>query len=791
MIKTTTHTGSFDGLDGSRWRIDIWEEREQACAEAGELRFDADQPAVIEWPEKAKHEPLQSSCCTLRLMSMTDRQYVGLYAIAPGQCGVKVYRDGSLYWSGTLDTEMYEEPYESAYGYTVQVSFTDFGIFGRRKCALSGSKTIRQIITAALAETEAGLSTAIVEMVSTASPREEDAASPSVLDAVAVDCSNFVDEDGKPMTWQEALEGTLQPLALSLVQRAGKAYVYDLHALATAEDAESVEWAGDESTLGVDSVYNAVRIKWSAYVQDGDLLDAETWGDKPKLKGDAFNLNSEYPCDATGAVVHPTLSWPQTDEDIRYWSYASDTGVLLGIRPGATAQERQEWSEFTLFLKRKAVGIELHQGGVGCFKIRRDAGGQEGEGISLHIGAAESPSVTGGAWRKSTFGVGDLASQNYYNPQMTTAKPLFTAKTRLAAACGPNLKLLLGMELLVSTNYNPFASEDDPHARNYAEFFKGANFVYVPVRVLFVGKNGECAQWTNAEELKEANASGWIETPQTIANTQGKWVGLGTVVPNAGTALTPMAWLCYYDPSVVDGSTKKSDSTKINAGFAQCCQAVPPAAKRMTPALAKGSGQYIPHPPASMGAGTLYISVLDKGWVGVKKGAKFGSSWASDDYHFLPMWTLCKAPTVELRQGVGKVDGSDVEHLFEINPDAEEELPLSTIAGTSADGIPGARGALLWADGSGQVNALERAGRQGTAEELLAGTCFSQYADRHATLSGEVWLDRAGVTPYSEANQPGKLFVPLSEEHRLREGTNNIKLCEVTADEYAKEIEDE
>ena len=125
MSKTITHSGEFLSHSGVLHRVDLWRTGVQAVSQPEELRFEADEALVIEWKETAKHEPICASTATLRLDSPGDRTYTGLYTIAPGAVGMDVYRNGALYWTGTLDAEEYEEPYQSAEHYTVSLTFGD------------------------------------------------------------------------------------------------------------------------------------------------------------------------------------------------------------------------------------------------------------------------------------------------------------------------------------------------------------------------------------------------------------------------------------------------------------------------------------------------------------------------------------------------------------------------------------------------------------------------------------------------------------------------------------------
>lgn len=93
---------------------------------------------------------LHGSTATIQIESPGDRTYEDLYTIDVGKIRMDVYRNNSLYWSGALDPEFYEEPYERARHYVVSLTFSDFGILGRLKYNLSEMQPLHAILVHAL-----------------------------------------------------------------------------------------------------------------------------------------------------------------------------------------------------------------------------------------------------------------------------------------------------------------------------------------------------------------------------------------------------------------------------------------------------------------------------------------------------------------------------------------------------------------------------------------------------------------------------------------------------------------
>ena len=146
MTKYLRYSGEFISRAGILWRIEILQDAEEAFPEVGELTFEADSPLLIEWSREEKHTSVCSSFATLKIESPGDRTYQDLYTIAPGRIRMDVYREDALYWSGALDPEFYEEPYERAANYPVSLTFSDFGVLDRLKYDLTGLRSSKEIV---------------------------------------------------------------------------------------------------------------------------------------------------------------------------------------------------------------------------------------------------------------------------------------------------------------------------------------------------------------------------------------------------------------------------------------------------------------------------------------------------------------------------------------------------------------------------------------------------------------------------------------------------------------------
>ncbi len=151
-----------------------------------------------------------------------------------------------------------------------------------------------------------------------------------------------------------------------------------------------------------------------------------------------------------------------------------------------------------------------------------------------------------------------------------------------------------------------------------------------------------------------------------------------------------------------------------------------------------------------------------------------------------------KLPEVEIMNGSQfdkTIDTDDVEYNAQLNSAAKEPIELDTICGTSAEGVPTARGAYFDAKTGKQITKLTRAGRTTQAEDLLIGTLYSQFAQRRTTLSGEAQLMHDPIAVYSEANQDGKLFMVAEDVQDVRMDCSDALYVELRPDEYKRNNE--
>ena len=134
----------FYSRDNIPYRIEIWQDAKTAF-EPERITLTAD-PVEIEWAEVDKLEPVHSSSATLNMVSMSDRYFADLYTVEPGAIRLDILRNGKLYWSGTLDTELFGEPYAYKDRYVTTVTFSDFAVLDRLDWQERGIKSMLSLI---------------------------------------------------------------------------------------------------------------------------------------------------------------------------------------------------------------------------------------------------------------------------------------------------------------------------------------------------------------------------------------------------------------------------------------------------------------------------------------------------------------------------------------------------------------------------------------------------------------------------------------------------------------------
>lgn len=745
MSKQLRYRGEFLSRSGVVWRVDILQEAAEPFATVGDLTFEREEALIIDWKHQDKDAVICGSEATIRIESPTDRAYEDLYTIEVGRIRMDVYRNNSLYWSGALDPEFYEEPYEKARYYVVSLTFSDFGILDRLKYNLSGMQTIQAIIADALARSTVNYGEIDTSMCTTKFS-DDAAATPATL---SIRSDNFYDEDGKPNTLKEVVEGVLQPLALRMIQRNGKVYIYDLNGLHTIGSRRAVTWDGDSQTLGVDKVANNVTISFSPY-SSAELLSGD------------IKYGGEYSVEQVNLVADPGASYysyyPDYSEDHRVngnWDY--------------------NLINFTIFLSTQGKGLAyLNPSARYCHILPVVSGPSETDAI---------------AWAFYSGGHGSIDEYHHWPKQIlnsctkeNSGQLMRTNKVflpKLSSEGEKSYYVRLSLEFLLDARYNPFTeAKDGNEAGNYDSMKVCTGWAFIPIAVnLYDSAGNALCHYVNSHNAKGACKG-------HLGYAKGRW--------ESGAASFGDAYLEYYNTDDLEENTgilgwKKNRhcigrpnfmSTQIYDSF-----------KSMA------DGEYMPYPTQG---GYLEVTVYNgvqcfdyDGVITIINGYDYDwdacRRWTERDLYNKVRWMLYKAPKVELVKNNLIFDAAeleDIEYSGYINRAAKEEINIDTICGTANKICPTARGIFCRTSDSLQVQTLKRAGVTDHPEKLLIGTLYSQYAERKTRLSGEAVIDAGGLCAYTEQNQSGKVFLMTGEQQDVIADTSEIEITEFKADEY-------
>lgn len=479
MAMQVIYTGSFRSVDGVLYRVDILSS-DTSFASSQEVKFAYDTPVEIEWNEVDKLEPVQGSCLTLTLQSLKDRQFINLYSIEVGTMRADVYRNGKLYWSGQLDTELYEEPYSEKTDYDVTFSFSDFAVLDRVKWSKTGVCTIQDVIDTCIAAMGIKYN-GVQKFISTKTSQYGSAINFSSLYVLN---DNFYDEDGEAMTMREVLDEVLRPFALRMVQKGGYLYIFDMNAVYSDMDTEEVWWKGDDAYLGVDVVYNNVKVTFSPYA-DAKLVNTElehdnVLPDKEATRKYLMDYDWDNAADGFRIVVGDQDDLPMTlANGAKYYRIDSDfsgndeAGVIWGYKGNGKTNYSQNL--LNSFVKARNNGV--------CTSV----------------------------------------------PIIST-KPSFLGYVSYKRT---SFKLKVTLDLLFDVRYNPFEDASEKNeSGNWERLNDWCNVGYVPVMLYLKDASGKI--------LYHYENSGVIDLDgykHTAANS--KWV--------SGAGKWGCMWLCYYD----------------------------------------------------------------------------------------------------------------------------------------------------------------------------------------------------------------------------------------------------
>jgi hypothetical protein len=251
----------------------------------------------VEYPETKKFEVVKSSGAYLNLLSQTSLQFINLYNNNMFNYQVRLIKDNNILWSGYLDSELYNEPYNEKNNYTVSFTANDgFNLLDRSYFLdNSGNKyfnrksqwELLQICLNKLALPYYYIYVAL----STTSDQVDIYSGTTLLHGVYAICENFYNEDGNPESLRTVLESILKGYGATIKQVNNSLYIYDLNAILTSPtsfkkfngstyayistdsittnlgDLTTIKFTSTNSSLDFVNAINKQVIKYSSYNQ--------------------------------------------------------------------------------------------------------------------------------------------------------------------------------------------------------------------------------------------------------------------------------------------------------------------------------------------------------------------------------------------------------------------------------------------------------------------------------------------------------------------------------------------
>ncbi|UVQ81049.1 hypothetical protein NXW35_07255 [Parabacteroides distasonis] len=284
-----------------------------------------------------------------------------------------------MFWTGWLDSELYNEVLSKSSPYEVEFSASDFNITERLKYINDSDAKYSDIVPVMthikrcldklklpFGKIYIGCTTTI-EGISLNS-------SETALHKSYVTSSNFYDEDGKPMSCREVLDNCLRPFALMMVQKDGNVYVYDYNTIKkglpmkrfdfssmTYEDEEFVDFyygnaldigiMSSDGDYGFEEMFNNVTITSSLYaakdgvfsydVEEDNLADListsdnagyvlKKYGSCPPWKEGRFLRYENKRNTGADALIGAEMIYTGDSSAINQWSFDGKNVFIIG-----------------------------------------------------------------------------------------------------------------------------------------------------------------------------------------------------------------------------------------------------------------------------------------------------------------------------------------------------------------------------------------------------------------------------------------------------------------------------
>lgn len=714
------YSTTFRGVEGTKWRIDILIEDYEGTVQY--LPLCADDGAVIEWAESDQMGVVQSSRLTLRCVSETDRSIFNTLIRAAGYKTAIVYMNKKVYWRGTLDDEIYEEPYGYSRNYEVEFTFSDFGILNFIPYIGDDTfLTVRQVV--ALAMQEAGLGNLPVEIHSAFRTVVNNPALPLLplnFDTVFIMPRRLTDEEkgafGMTM-WRDLLEEVLKPFALRIVQRCGVIWLYDIDSLYDYPSINRISWHDDDGWLETGKKAGSVKVTFDPAARM-DVFDGT-------INPEWFNLlwGDRY--------INPYIIEP-----------IFENGNLVGMKiiEGFKIQHSR-------FLRGDVKSnTELAHPDCAFFRILPICEGEECAGVAWNYITADSENGYNAKWMMN----------NPLHQFMTNNAELFRLKKLFFPHCSEadrkNYSLRLSMDILVDTRSDPFGKEPESGDSQYFAFRlvqENIHFAYIPV-ILNIIDNAGNAKWHYENSVEPGS---WIHD-----QSRCRW--------KPGSGNFGQMWLCYYGDDRSEKSPFCHGWTGNRMNIDSYYGDLPPMWD------AADSGEFIPLPPEG---GFLQLSVGSALVIPASGSLQYNAFINQTPSPF--KWQLYRNPKLTLvpANWKGEIKMENVVESDWFGMDGT--ISIETKYGTKTNGVaPSATGLIM--HGKLPAQGFYKNGSFQTLEAHLRYLIASQYWNGNGiVLSGTVNLIKE-FCALEDVIAKVRMMM-MSDRQNLIEETSEIRTCSI------------
>lgn len=185
-----------------------------------------------------KFTPVRGTGATLEVYSEDNFQLRNLYTEDIFKYPVEAIKNGSVFWNGYINTEVYSEDYSKSENYPVTLELNDgLALLDRIKFLdangdkFTGLITLWELFQRIMGEI--GLDHKYYFVSLDKVPENTiKATSETPLHLIRVNQANYYDEEGDPMTYREVLEAILLPFGATLLKHDGAVHLLDVDKLA-------------------------------------------------------------------------------------------------------------------------------------------------------------------------------------------------------------------------------------------------------------------------------------------------------------------------------------------------------------------------------------------------------------------------------------------------------------------------------------------------------------------------------------------------------------------------------